>query len=44
MPSPFPVRDAECEIRDSESDDNYLEGEHEVGNPGGEDYDDIPNT
>ena len=27
-PSPFPVKDTECEINNSESDNDYVEGEH----------------
>ena len=44
MPSPFPIRGAECEIMDSESDDDYLEGEHGAEDNGVDDDDDVPST
>ena len=44
LPSSFLVRDIECEIRDDESDDDYLEDEYGVGDDGADDDDDILNT
>ena len=44
MSSPFPIKDAECEIRDSESDDDYSEGEDGARDDGAEDDNNMLNT
>ena len=40
----FPIRGAECEIRENKSDSDYLEGEHGVRDDGANDNDNVPNT
>ena len=44
MLSPFPVKDGECKIRDGESNDDYLEEEHGIGDDGADNDDDVLNT